>query len=236
MASATCYVTTAAGTVYPVTEGIIHLPRVGVWHANLILIAYGVPAQSGKVVVTLGDENQGTPLSFSGTFGANGPTQRGTLRVHINGGGGGLSTVLTPKGYRAVPLQIPMTDLLNDAGEVLSPTADPNVLAAQLPFWVRIQQTAALGLSSLLQVTGTTWRVLPDGTIWFGTETYPTGSMSLVQVHFEPELNRYYFVSYLPTILPGQTFVSPVSGVANKVSSVVHYLTPDDFHSYLFYE
>ena len=227
MATSTCYVTTASGVTYNVYEGVIHLPRMGVWHADLELEAPSVTAPlSGKVTVTLAQS-----LNFAGTLGPNGITQRGTVRARIFGGGGGLSTVMAPKGYRSVPMRIPLLDLLQSAGEILSNTADPSILTTQLPFWIRMQQTAGMALSSLLQVTGSGWRVLPDGTIWCGTDTWPPAApMDIQLLQFEPDLNRYEFVSDLPSVLPGQT----LNG--QRVSTVVHYLSAERLRGQIFFE
>jgi hypothetical protein len=230
--TATCYVTTAGGAVYNVSSGVIHLPRMGIWHADLVIDAPGIGTQAGQVTITLCGS-----LNFVGTFASNGTTQRGTLRAHINGGGGGFSRVLPPKGYRLTTFGGVLNDILSTAGETASSTIDPGILGIQLPFWARMQQTAGLALASLLQVTGSSWRMLPNGQLWLGVETYPAGTMSgVIQISFEPELNRYEFVSYSPTILPGQTFVSPTTGASNKVSAVVHYIQPDSLRSNLFYE
>jgi hypothetical protein len=222
-------VTTAAGLAFAVTEGMLHLPRLGVWHADLTLIAPGSSASNtvlkGKAAVTLAG------ITYSGTFGLNGPTQRDTIRARINGGAGGLGTVLPPNGYRATTLKLVISDILNGAGEALSPTADPAVLATNLPYWARLQQPAGLALQSALQITGSSWRILADGTVWFGTETYPLATQTdFVAIRFEPELARYEFGSYQPSILPGTTFKG------QKVSAVVHYVHPDSLSSQLFYE
>lgn len=229
MADALCTVTAADGSRYVVVEGMIHLPRVGVWHADLTIDAPGasvaMASLSGKALITLAG------VDYSGTFDLNGATQQDTIRARINGGAGGFSTVLTPKGYRGTTLKIVIGDLLAAAGEHLSPTADPAVLATNLPFWVQVQQPAGLALQSALQVTGATWRVLTDGTVWIGTESYPpTTQADFVLLSNEPEQARYEFGSYLPTLLPGETFQG------QRVSAVIHYIRPRGLSSQVFTE
>ena len=229
MATATCTVTTSSGIAYVVVEGMIHLPRIGVWHADLTLDAPGSSAASsilkGKAVVNLAG------VTYTGTFGLNGPTLRDAIRARINGGGGGLGTVLPPKGYRATTLRLVIGDVLNGAGETLSPTADASVLATNVAYWARVQQPAGLALQSALQVTGSSWRILTDGTVWFGAETYPpAGQVDFVPIRFEPELARYEFGSYSPTVLPGTTFKG------QRVSAVIHYIHSASLSSQLFYE
>lgn len=229
MASATCFVATSDGTAYVVVEGMIHLPRVGVWHADLTLEAPGSSQAntilSGPAQVNLAGS------AFAGTFGLNGSTKTDTIRARINGGAGGLGKLVQPKGYRGTTMKIVIGDILRTAGEKLSSTADAGVLATNLPLWVAVQQPAGAALQSALQVMGATWRVLPDGTIWFGTEAYPPATQNdFVDLTDEPELARYEFSSYTPTILPGTTFQG------QRVSVVIHYIRPDSLRSQLFYE
>lgn len=229
MASATCTVTAADGTTFIVIEGLIHLPRMGVWHADLTLDAPGatdaMKVLSGRAVVNLA----GT--TFSGSFGRNSATQRDTIRARILAGGGGFATQIQPKGYRATTLKIVIGDILNAAGETLSATADPAVLATNLPHWIAVAQPAGLALQSALRVTGATWRMLPDGTVWFGTETYPVATMDdFVQMGEQPELGRFEFSSYTPTLLPGTTFQG------QPISAVVHAIQPESLRSTLFVE
>jgi len=228
-ASATCYLTTSAGSIFTVNEGVLHLPRLGVWHADFTLIAPGSSVAntvlSGKVTLTLGG------VAYQGSFGPNGPTQRDTIRARINGGAGGLGTVLPAKGYRATTLKIVIGDILNGAGETLSPTSDPAVLATNVPFWARFQGPAGLSLQSALQITGATWRLLPDGSLWFGTESYVAAAQAdFVPIRFEAEQGRYIFGSYSPTLLPGTTFRG------QKVSAIVHQIDPDSLRTILYYE
>jgi hypothetical protein len=227
--SSSGFITTSAGQVYTIVEGMLHLPRIGVWHADVTLDAPGSSSAatmlSGKATVSWG----GTP--YSGTFALNGPTQRDTIRARINGGGSGFGKIFQPKGYRATTIKQVVGDILNTAGESLSPTADPNVLAYQLPYWTAMQQGCGIALQSVLQVTGSAWRLLPDGSLWFGTETYPASQQTdFVQIRNEPELARYEFSSYSPTILPGTAFKN------QRVSAVIHYINPGAMRSQLLYE
>lgn len=227
--SAACTVETAAGVSYVVIEGMIHLPRIGVWHADFTLEAPG--SSDANTMLSGGAQITLAGKTYSGTFDHNGATDRDTIRVRINAGAGGMGTLLAAKGYRATTLKIVLGDILAAAGEQLSLAADPAVLATNLPFWVGMQQPAGLALQSLLQVTGSAWRMLTDGTLWFGTETYPqTTQTDFVQLSTEPELARYEFSSYAPSLLPGETFQG------QRVSAVVHYVRPHSLRSQLFFE
>jgi hypothetical protein len=203
-----------------VLEATITIPRIGVWHSDLSVDAYA--AQSGKATITLGTQK------LSGTFARNGVDIHRRLRARVVGGAGGLATVLQPRSYGSVPLKVPLSDALRDAGETLSPSADTSLLATQLTAWSRMQASASAVIASLLQVVpNSVWRVLLDGTVWFGFETYPTATLSdALPIQSEPEKGRVTIASVVPAILPGTSFQYsvPGRGVQTIRTSLVHHL------------
>jgi len=203
-----------------VLEGTVTLPRVGVFHADLSVDAYA--PQSGKATITLGTQK------LVGTFARNGVDITRRLRARVVGGAGGLATLLPPKSYGSVPLKIPLSDALRDAGETLSPSADASLLATQLSAWSRMRASASSVIASLLQVVpNAVWRVLLDGTVWFGFETYPTTTLSdAFPIQSEPEKGRVTIASVTPSILPGTSFqfTAPGQGLQTVKVSLVHHL------------
>jgi hypothetical protein len=201
-------------------EATVTLPRIGVWHADLSMDAYA--PQSGKATITLGTQ------TLIGSFARNGVDTARRLRARVVGGAGGLATVLQPRSYGAVPLKIPLSDALRDAGETLSPSADTSLLTTQLSAWSRMQASASAVIASLLQVIpNAVWRVLLDGTVWFGFESWPTTTLSDVfPMQSEPEKGRVTIASVVPALLPGTAFQFsvPGQGVQSVRASMVHHL------------
>jgi hypothetical protein len=187
----------------PVLAGSISLPRVGVFTVDVELPA---PADHSTTLTGAAALQLGTALSLSGTFARSGLDGRGRIRCRIVGGKGGLGKTLSPRSYLGVPMRIPLTDILNDAGEKLSSTADPTILAFQMPAWSRMSAIAGVSLAALVAAAGANWRVLTDGTLWVGTESWPPSTMQAVAVSYEPEAKRRTFASISPTVLPGQTY------------------------------
>lgn len=183
-----------------ILSGRVTLPRQGVWHAELVLLAEQPP--SGGVTVRLG-----AALSLRGTVVRSG-VFAGQVRVWVVGGAGGLQRQLEPKWYLGAPRRLPLVDLVEEAGERLATTADPALLDEVLsPGWTRVRATAAEALGRLLEGTGASWRILPDGSLWAGAETWPTaqGMADLVVLEEDRSRGRLVLATEAPQLLPGQT-------------------------------
>ena len=184
----------------PLLSGTVTLPRQGVWHADLELDAAEAPI--GSVLLQIG-----SALSLRGTVVRSG-IFAGQVRVWVVGGAGGLGRQLEPKWYLGAPRRLPLVDLLEGAGERLSATTDAALLDEVLtPGWTRLRGTAAEALARLLEGTGAGWRMLPDGSLWAGAETWPTaqGMADLVVLEEDRSRGRLVLATEAPTLLPGQT-------------------------------
>jgi len=207
----------------PVLSGIVGLPRIGIWSADVDLPA-PASAPSGAASIALGS------LTFVGTFARAGFDGRGRLRAWVVGGAAGLGKTLAPKSYLGVPLRIPLQDVLTDAGEKLSPAADAATLAFQVPAWSRMRAVASASLAAIAAVTGASWRVLSDGTVWVGPESWLKSDMVASAISFEPEARRRTVASLTPKILPGQVFEG------ERVVFVQHLIDSDGLRTVLHLE
>jgi len=217
-----------------VLDGSIYIPRVGVWHADLSIDSF--QQVSGAATIQLASQ------TLKGTFTRNGTDVSKRLRARVVGGAAGMATQLGPRSYGSIQVRIPLTDALNGAGETLSATADSTVLGTQLLAWSRMQAPASAVLAMLLQavLNAPTWRVLLDGTVWVGYESWPSSSLpDTVPISAEPEKGRITIASDAPAVLPGTAFsyVSPGVGQLTKnISFVQHLIRPDETRTLLFYE
>lgn len=223
-----------------VSSATIHLPRLGVWHAD-IYIDQNKKLMSGRATIQFGTQQ------FIGFFTQIGLDIANRLKARVVGGNGAFSTLLKPKGYNSVQLQIPLLDAINDSKEVgLSSTSERNILNIQLETWSRMQVTGGSVIASLIksiqnsQTAQPVWRVLPDGTTWVGFESWPTVTLpNATLVGSEPEKGRVQIATSDPVILPGQTFSysPPGQGTVNQqVSYVRHIITPHSCETLIFYE
>jgi len=132
----------------------------------------------------------------------------GQVRARVVGGAGKLGSELAPRWYAGAPRELPLRDLVEEAGERLASSSDPTVLGEVLtPGWARLRGTASAALARLLEGTGASWRLLPSGELWVGPETWPTasGMADLVVLEEDRSRGRLVLVSEAPTLLPGQT-------------------------------
>lgn len=191
----------------PLLSATITMPRVGAWHADVEVD--GTKALDGPVrLVVSGQE-------FIGHTVRSNPLA-GRVRARIVGGGGQLSREVEPRNYaNSVSVRAVLGDILGD-GERLSPQSDPGVLAITLAKWHRLSGAASHAIVALLEGVGATWRVLNDGTVWIGRETWPEVSPR------HALLDEDWFGGIItigpdaPTLRPGTTFRG------HRIEQVVH--------------
>jgi hypothetical protein len=198
-------------------RGRIHLPLTGVWVADLSVepssSSDSIPLVGDPVIVALQDGAQ----TFNGTVRrVNNAFE--TVMMRVVGGGGGLPSSVAPKSYgQGSTFQFIAQDLLGGIGEALSTSVAPGILQTPLAFWSRLGGPAYLALANLVAEASSNWRVLPDGSIWVGTDGFPdTGMTDYEFLSWSPEQLEACFYSDTPTLVPGQTWQS------GKVANVEH--------------
>lgn len=177
------------------------MPRVGAWHADFVVDTLDPSNVLGKATVKIDDG----ALTLVGTCYPNrSGVKYDTGFVRVVGGAGGLGTPTLMKYYSSTTLRLPLYDLLNHAGETLSPTCDPGLLAQPLNSWTTISQTTGNAIAALLQaVPLSTWRVLPDGTVWAGFDSWPPATLDYQMLTANPDTAEYEIGLDSPLLLPG---------------------------------
>jgi hypothetical protein len=187
------------------------LPRVGAWHGDLVVDDGS--ELSGDIHLSFGG------LELSGVAIRSG-VQQGSATTRIVGGAGGLATAMKPKGYANVPLSLPLSDILAAGGETLAINAGSDVTGLQLRHWAITQGTVAQALDILVRLgaVDAVWRVLPDGTVWVGKETWDAQDLQYEVLLDDPLHDLAILSLETLTLLPGRTFLG------RKVSVVEHTL------------
>lgn len=208
----------------PVTQAVVSIPRVGVWHAQLAL------AQLEAIQATQATLRFGPKLSLTGAVRRNGSADGAGLLMLL-GGSGNLGRLAVPKAYSQAPMRIPLSDLLQVAGQDLSTDSHQELLATHLTNWVVGEVPVAIALAELFREVGASWRVLPDGTLWVGTEAWPESpAFDFVATSERPLDDAVQLHSTEPAILPGQTFRG------RRVSYVEHLLQEDELQTTVYLE
>lgn len=205
-----------------VIEATLCLYRIGVWTADLVVDAPSPGEQallSGAITLAVNDG----ALEFKGTAV---PGRSGEFldagHLLVVGGGGGLQRLTTAKHYQQATVRIVLGDLLRAAGETLAAATDAAVLATQLDRWTTLgRRTIGAALSSLVgtAAAGTAWRVLPDGTVWLGQETWPDAGIDYDILNRSPREALLEIGVEAPLLVPGTTLDGKrVSYVEHRVA------------------
>jgi hypothetical protein len=196
----------------PAISAELTVPRVGVWYADVSLVRSGeATTLAGVVTLEVGN------TTWMGTVRRAGEN-RGIITARIVGGADGLMKEVPARAYQGVPVRLPIEELLSEVGEVISPTSDATILSAVLQQWSRSAGGAGSALRALLEIAGaSTWRVLPDGTLWIGSESWPASALAdYTYLSHTPCTGFIEIVAWEPKVYPGEVFRE------RRVSAVTH--------------
>lgn len=201
------------------------MTRFSTWRAELALADSG-STPSGLVTITIGGSE------FVGTVDAAriGQDKGGRTSLTVIGGAGGLETVVERLAYTSTTVGVVLNDILKFAGETLSSTVDASVVDQSLLRWSRSKATAGSAIQQLAEHLGYFWRILDDGTVWFGTDTFPESLLTEFTVDEEdPKSARDSVATEFATLRPAETFRS------RRVDKVVYDLD-DTLRAHVEYE
>jgi hypothetical protein len=205
-------VTLASGQVRQVSSGAVDMPLTGIWMADCKLITQpSDETPSGHVVLTLGESLMPGTVAVAELV-------EGLTHLRVVGGRGGLGNSLKPKHYYRPTVRHLLVDWARDTGETLSPTCTAATLATQLEAWTTLSLPAGAQLAALCAVLGggTNWRVLADGTLWVGVETWPASDAAYRSIETDGAGGTRVIGTDGPVVRPGTTLDG------RKIDSVVH--------------
>lgn len=207
----------------PLLTATLCMPITGLWTADVVIDGDDQAKLTGSVVLDFDG------LEFRG-FAKYATTYQGRTEARVVGGAGGLGKDLTPKFYRDVPLSLPLNDILKDTGETLSATADTAITGAQLGFWTRLRGKGGEALPALADDAGANWRMLADGTLWLGVDTYPEQALEHDRIDEQQTHAIAHIASERPELRPGVTFLG------RRISYVVHRMTGTQLRTEAYFE
>jgi hypothetical protein len=178
----------------PIIQGKLTLPRVGRYTATLKLAApqadVGFTEGSAVTIEFDGGQTFETTCTRLGQDGA-------YATALLVAGANGLPKTLERRFYQGIPRYIVLGDILRDCGEQVD-----SIDAPQVSDWTRLAGQATKALMAALEDTDLSWRMLPDGRVWIGRETYPPHPNRLQVFSSTPDKGRWLLEAD-PTLLPG---------------------------------
>lgn len=196
-----------------VVRGRLFLKLTGNWSARLDSIdCDAVPAEgSACTLVWLGTLLRGYVVRSG--------ESEGVFSAYVAGGAGGLAQDLPALGYaNTVQVAEILRAILTASGEQLSTSAQ---VVGTVPCWPRFAGAAAAQIDALALAVGVNWRVLPDGSIWWGQESWPAGPAGDYQVERRhPARNCWQIRADALVALPGRTLAGNRVVAGNRVGDV----------------
>ncbi len=198
----------------PVVAMRLTMPAIGVWVAELEVDSD--EALEGAVTIAgEGTEHVGTAVR-SGVIAE-------VCRAEVVGGAGGLAGEVDARSYRSATVRVVLEELLAAAGERLSGASASSALSRSLGYWTRPKGRAGAALGMLVDsIGGAVWRVLAEGSVWVGIETWPDAPSTA----FGDELDRDHAAGTV-LIAPDAPGLAPGMSLAgDHVARVEHSMGP----------
>lgn len=204
-----------------VLSGLVDVPRVGLWTADVELDTATPPAIGDSVTLELVAAS-GDTIGYRGVVrlsDAYTAELSARARIFVVGGAGGLGKTVAAQHYNTTPTaRLLVEDVLQAAGEALSSTVDAALLqTTTIASWMRVEATGAAALGRIAAAFGWTWRVLPDGTIWVGVESWREHTGPAPYDHGGGD-----GASLVSTLSDGELLVPGVTLQGRQVWRVVH--------------
>lgn len=220
-----CFVTLSDGTLLDVMRGDLLFPYFGNWTAH-VMLANAQSAPSGSCTLTCFSS------SLTGfIYSSRSSDSEGRFYCMVVGGAGGLSSEIAPKGYNyQVNVSLPLNEILSSVGESISPFADPALLNTTIASWNRLRGSASLEISRLVDSIGGVWRVLPDGGVFIGTDSFSEAEdFDYIVLHEDPVHANVKLSLQTIGILPGNRFpISAYSGLSQRKIGACQYRFEED--------
>lgn len=192
-----------------VCSGRILFPLQGRWYAELTLQGTDEILVEGPVLLDVGGR------VFRG-FATSSKDRGNRVSVEVVGGAGGIGATVTPTHYVEETVAGVLRAALAVGGERLSATSDASVTSLMLPMWTRAGGKVSDAVKRVLAPSGASWRVLDDGSIWVGKETWPEQALDIAPTDERPTQSMFQIGVESATVLPGVTIAG------RRISSVTY--------------
>lgn len=178
----------------------LRMPFRGVWYIDATVDADAAGELASAVVVEVGTSR------FVGTALRPGADPGGQVTLKVIGGAGRLGETIGPASYGATTVKEVVLAILDLVGERLSPSSDAATLAYPLGRWNRSRGDAASCISAIAKAAGFSWRMLDDGSVWIGSDTFAESTADVELVGSMPDQGVIEVADEGLSVRPGQSF------------------------------
>lgn len=215
-----------------ILKGLIRMPPIGVWTADITIDQPdGTGFDEGTSVTIACDGG----LSFVGTVAPRTGDFLDVRHLRLMGGANGMGNAAKPSGFMqpGALCKDVINSLTKASGESLSSKTDQSFLNTNLMAWMITDRSCAANLDVLLGIVApsSVWRILADGTLWIGAESWPTSNDSYVLSKRDPIDAHYELAVDVPTIVPGVNLGNAnaigFSDAIGNVAMVEHHIEGD---------
>ncbi len=132
-----------------------------------------------------------------------------------------------------VPVALVLQGILSEQGEQGSATIDPALLRRTLARYNKVAGTLGQQLDQLADALGVVWRILLDGSVWLGVDTYATAGPfeHVLSAEWRPGSSRLLIEPDAIGLLPGQSYSGPQgytgAAFAVRVSDIAYCIGPE---------
>ncbi len=181
-----------------ISSGRVTFRLYGAWEAEFTVTTTNPDEVTGKASIELGT------TTLSGTSSIGDVDEGGLVSLRVTGGGGGLSKALRPQAYQGATRRQVVEGALAEGGEMLSSKSDSSVLDSIRTHWVSVAGTVGDLLSAVADSAKATWRILPDGSMWLGVDTWTDADIGTAVLETEaPSNSKLVYALEDLSILPG---------------------------------
>lgn len=177
-----------------VLSATLREPRIGAWTAEVDVDSD--VAIVGAVTLSIDD------TSWQGVV-VRGSLESGRFHAVIVAGAGGLNRQLPPKHYTSSPMHLMLGEIFTATGETQSSETDAAVGSAGMDRWSRFGASGGQAFRQVAQDLGVSWRVLRDGTVWHGAETWPEVEVAYALLEQLPGRGRALIAPETFALRPG---------------------------------
>lgn len=211
----------------PVLSGSLVLPLRGNWSGTFAAHSPTAPDEGSLVSLEFVRED-GTQDIFAGVVRRRGISAGSVaLSLTLAGGAGKLLGDLPPRdhapGVTEIPAGVIARAICDDAGERLAVGVETALDGRTVHRWTRIAMPGRDALDLLADVLGWGWRVLADGTVWTGLETWRDFAATKYLAAIPDDAGATYSCDGAP-IRPGVTLATPEG--TRRIVEVVYTVAP----------